>query len=300
MAPVRPALSRRAFVLAGAASAASAIAAPLPVRASEGPRLVSLDYGLANTAMALGVTPVGVAAAAGWSKWVVEPPLPANVADLGMDRLINLERLAALKPNLILATPYVASLRSRLEDIAPVLSLTIYAPDGEPLERAYAATRTLGDRLDRRADADAYLAKADAEFADWRTRIAKARPGPVVLINFMDARHARVYGAHALFQNALDRIGLKNGWTGPTNFWGFQTIGLEQLAQAEPGSTIVAIEPIPPDVEPTLAESPLWNRLPAVAAGRYAELPGALAYGAVPSALRFARLITDLTTAAHG
>lgn len=284
-------LTRRRFLCGFAALAASpAFAAGL----SGTPRVVSLDYGLANTAMALGVTPVGIAQAPYWSEWVVEPPLPASVVDLGRDREVNLELLAALEPDLILATPYVQALRSRLDEIAPVLSLTIYAPDGEPLDRAYEASRVLGERLGRTERARAFLADADAYFADCARRLARVRPGPVLMINFMDARHARVYGAHGLYQNVLDRIGGDNAWTGPSNYWGFQTIGLEQLAEyAQPDTTILALEPIPEDVVPTLAHSPLWTRLPPIADGRYAVLPSVLTFGTVPAALRFAKLFTD-------
>ena len=287
-----PHLTRRGF-LAGCAAIAAAPA--VAAGSSVTPRVASLDYGLANTAMALGVTPVGIAQAPYWSEWVVEPALPESVVDLGRDREVNLELLAVLKPDLILATPYVQALRSRLEDIAPVLSLTIYAPDGEPLDRSYDATRVLGERLGRPEAARAFLADADATFSDCARRLARARPGPVLMINFMDSRHARVYGAHGLYQNVLDRIGGANAWTGPTNYWGFQTIGLEQLADyAGPDTTIVAFEPIPEDVEPTLARSPLWTQLPPIAQGRYAELPSVLTFGTVPAALRFARLFTDL------
>lgn len=289
-------LSRRTL-LAGAAAVVAAATAGRQTAAADEPRIVSLDYGLANTAMALGVTPVGIAAADGWDRFVQEPPLPDSVVDLGMDRLINMERLAALEPDLILATPYTQALRSRLSEIAPVLSLTLYAPDGEPLDRSYAATRELGERIDRADAARAYLAEADATFAACRERIAAAAPGPVVLVHLMDPRHARVYGAHALFQNVLDRIGLENGWPHPTNYWGFQTIGIEELAKADPESTIVVVRPFYEDeIEPILARSQLWNRLPAIAAGRTITLPAVLAYGAVPSAVRFAALITDAMT----
>ncbi|WP_018699039.1 ABC transporter substrate-binding protein [Amorphus coralli] len=284
-------LSRRGF-LAGCAALATAPA--LAAGPGDAPRIASLDYGLANTAMALGVTPVGLAAAAHWKDWVVEPPLPRSVVDIGRDREVNLELLASLRPELILATPYVQALRSRLEDIAPVLSLAIYTPDGNPLERSYAAARSLGERLGREREARQFLDEADAFLADCAARVARAKPGPALLINFMDSRHARVYGAQGLYQDVLDRIGVTNAWDGPTTYWGFQTIGLEQLAtKAGPDTTIIAFEPIPGDVEPTLAQSPLWTQLPPIAEGRYAVLPSVLTFGTVPAALRFAQLFTD-------
>ena len=90
----------------------------------------------------------------------------------------------------------------------------------------------------------------------------------------------------------LDRLGLTNAWTGETNYWGFNTIGLERLATMPADVRLIAFEPIPPDVPQMQAASPLWQSLPFVAAGRTSVLPGVLMFGMLPSALRFAELLT--------
>ncbi|MFD1378870.1 hypothetical protein [Fodinicurvata halophila] len=43
---------------------------------------------------------------------------------------------------------------------------------------------------------------------------------------------------------------------------------------------------------PTLDNSPLWTRLPPVEAGRFSVLPPVLMFGMLPSALRFARVLS--------
>ncbi len=256
------------------------------------PRIVSLDYGLATTLLALGVVPAGVAAAADWDIWVVEPQLPSAVVDVGADQEPNLELLAAMRPDLILITPYLEAARGVLERIAPVLSFAIYAEDGEPLRRAEAATRDLARRLGREDPAEAFLAAADDAFSDCARRLARRDIPPVALVNFMDDRHARIYGRHSLYQNVLDRFGVANAWAGATNYWGFQTIGIEELGRLDPGLRLIAFEPVPPDTVPTLARSPLWTSLPFVRRGQVSTLPGVLMFGMVPSALRFAELLT--------
>lgn len=270
--------------------------APRLLKAETAPprKVVSLDYGIATTLLALGVVPAGVAAADRWDRWVVEPELPPGVVDLGKDQEVNLELLAALGPDLILATPYVSRLRPLLERIAPVVTVAIYAEDGRPLERARAGTRSLGRHLGRTAEAEAYLRDTERFFEACADRVAALNAPPLAFVNFMDARHARVFGRKSLYQDVLDRIGLENAWTGPTNYWGFQTIGIEELATAStPEMRLIAFEPVPPDVRPTLAHSPLWNRLPFVEAGRVSTLPGVLMFGMVPSAVRFASLLVD-------
>lgn len=284
-------IGRRAFV----AGCAYAALAPWPLRAAEAvpERIVCLDYGLATTLLALGVTPAGVAGAVEWDKWVVEPELPPEVVDVGLDREANVELLAALDPDLILATPYVSHLKPILERIAPVEIYGVYTLERRPLARSEAATRDIGALVGRAEVAEACLREADGFLADCAARLSGIGAPPLALVNFMDARHARVYGGGSLYQGVLDRLGLENAWTGPTNYWGFQTIGIEELATASPGLRLIAFEPIPPEVRPTLDHSPLWTRLPFVREGRVSTLPSTLMFGMVPAALRFASLITD-------
>ncbi|MFD1378869.1 ABC transporter substrate-binding protein [Fodinicurvata halophila] len=177
-------------------------------------RVASLDYGLANTLLSLGHTPVGVAAAESWSEWVVEPPLPQQVVDLGTDREINMERLAALEPDLILTTPYVQGLRGRLEELAPVLSFSIYDRDKQPYRKAREATLALGQRLEREEQAQQLIEQTESAFEDLTGDFKEARTGSLLLLRFMDARHVRVYGQGSLFDDVLQRIGIPNAWQG--------------------------------------------------------------------------------------
>lgn len=283
-------IDRRSFLIgAGALSAAS-----FPAFASGASKIVSLDYAAAETLISLGLPPVGVQSADHWSRWVVEPELPESVANVGQDLAVNLEVIAALKPDLIITTPYTDMLRGRLEPIAPVHMVAVYNQTGTPLKNAYVETENLGRLAGLQGDADAFLTSADAEFESLKVRLATKKRPPVALVNFMDRRHVRVYGASSLYQNVLDRVGLENAWTRPTNYWGFATVGLEELARHAPQNMhLIAFEPIVDEIKPTLASSPIWRTMPVVQNGNYQVFPAVLTFGMVPSALRFARLITD-------
>lgn len=284
-----PLLTRRSFMVAAGIGLWS-----LPARAGT-ERIVSLDYGLASTLLSLGLTPVGVAAAADWGKWVVEPPLPREVADVGDALMVNLEALTALSPTLILSTPYLDALTSTLEKIAPVLRLSVYdASGGSVLPKAEAATRVLGDHIGRRAEADAFLGKADAHFARCREVVSAAGAPSVALISFLDARHARIYTAPGLYDDTLRRIGMRNAWPGEGQYWGFETIGIERLMEIDaPDAHLIAFEPLPREVLPTLRESPIWTSLSFVRDGRFAVLPETLMFGMVNEAMRFAGQMAD-------
>ncbi|WAJ28749.1 iron-siderophore ABC transporter substrate-binding protein [Antarcticirhabdus aurantiaca] len=280
--------SRRA-VLAGLAAL---LAAPvLPARAAL-PRIAVLDYALAETLIALGLPPVGLSNARGWSRWVVEPALPAGTVDLGIDLAVNREVLAGLKPDLILTTDYVAAQEDALSAIAPVKRLTIYDGSAPVLDKAKAVTLALGQAVGRAAEASRFVAETEADFADLKRRNVQANRRPVLVLSFMDARHVRVYGRPGLAAGVLDAIGIPNAWEPETNLWGFETVPVERLARAGEADILV-LDPVPPDALPTLQRSPLWRELPAVKRGRLTILPPALMFGALPSARRFARLATE-------
>lgn len=273
--------------LAGLAQAAPAAA---------GPRVVSLDYGLASTLLALGVVPLGISDLAGWDRWVVEPRMPEGVVDLGASAEVNLEVLAGLKPDFILATPYLDAQLPLLRQFGTVLRLETFRFAGTPiLAAAIAATRTLAAALGRAAEAERVVAEMDAFFDACRRRLAAAAPPPVAFLNFMDARHARIYGDPGLYNDVLARIGVRNAWTERSNDWGFQMIAIEELSRiADRDAVLVAFDPVPADVLPTLARSPLWRSLPVARPGRFFVLPPSLMFGMVNEAVRFAGLVTDL------
>ena len=92
--------------------------------------------------------------------------------------------------------------------------------------------------------------------------------------------------------NVAALLGLENAWTAPTEFSFAAPTPLERLA-ARPEARILSVGPIPPGAAPGLRRSVLWNRLTPVAEDRFEVLPPVNPFGAVPAALRFARLATE-------
>ena len=277
------------------AIAAAVVPNPLYAQAA-GLRIVSLDYGLASTLLSLGLPPVGISDLADWGRWVVEPAMPRSVVDVGSSFEVNFEILIALKPDIILTTPYLDELLPKLQSVTKVVRLEIFTPDSGPiLPAAIKATRRLAAELGRQTEGEEFLARSDAFFNACRQRLAAKAVPPVALVNFMDARHARIYSSPGLFHNALERIGVRNAWTKGSNYWGFETIGIEDLsAITDPDARLIAFDPVPADVFPKLAQSPLWNRLAFARPGHLSVLPPALMFGMVNEAMRFAGLLTNL------
>lgn len=256
------------------------------------PRVVSLDYGLAQTLIGLDRPPVGLAASNVWSTWVVEPPLPPGIVNLGTARETNFELLQQLSPDLILSTPYLERLRPMLARVAPVESLTIYATDSPPWPNLVAVTRRLGDLLGASAQTEAFLTEIEATLQICTPRIDRWRDRPILPVLFQDARNVWVFGRNSLYDDVLRRFGLVNGWTCPTNAWGFAAVGMEALAAVR-DARLVCFDPVPPEALRLIADSPIWRATGFSGPGRVIRLPPVLAFGMLPSAIRFARLLAE-------
>ena len=276
-------LRRRALL--GAVSALLAA----PVRAG-GPRVVPLDFGLAETLLALGVAPVGLPGPAYYRQWVIDPALPGGVADVGQRTQPNLELLAALSPDVILTVPEHDPILPQLREVAPVLRLPIYTPQQRPWDRSAEAARAIGSWLGRADAAERLIAAVEGRYAAARAALSGRPVRPLLLASFLDPRHLRVYGAGSILHAGLDRLGLRNAWPGRTGTWGSATVGLDALAPLE-DAVLFAIDPQPPDLAAVLDASPLWQALPFVRAGRVFTLPPVLMFGTLPAADRFAALL---------
>ncbi|MER8375883.1 ABC transporter substrate-binding protein [Mesorhizobium sp. M1406] len=253
------------------------------------PRIVCLDDGLAETLLMLGVPPVAIADRQVWETWVVEPPLPPDIADVGTLLEPNLELSQQLKPDIILSTPYLDGIKPLLERVAPVMTIGLYTEAGQPYQRAVEATRLLAGLVGKENEGEALIAATDACFSEVRRQLAPLSARPIYVVSFMDSRNVRVYGRKSLFQEVFDRIGLSNAWTAETNYWGFSTVGVDGLATSS-DARLAYLEPLPEGAGGTLTESPVWNAMPFVR-NPIMRLPAVLMFGALPSAARFARVL---------
>lgn len=288
-APLKTAGLNRRTLLAATAMLPAALMRRRAAAAT-GPRVVAFDWGLAETLLALGVTPVGAAETQGYREWVGEPPLPGGVTDVGLRLEPNFEAVAALKPDLIVTTPQLAPFVPMLERIAPTRSFAIFAPNSDVWTRAQDVTRALAEATGRAEAGARLIAAAEAALAAAQPEVGGLAGRPLYLASFVDGRHVRVYGRGSLFDAVLTRLGLANAFTGPTSFWGFATFGLEHLA-APADATLMVFEPVPEEARATMEHGALWRRLPMVEQGHVGLLPPVWSFGGLVSAMRFARVL---------
>ncbi|MFC3284758.1 ABC transporter substrate-binding protein [Litchfieldella rifensis] len=266
----------------------------IPAHASraDSPAIATLDWTIAETLVALGVAPQAVAQTEAYRDWVGEPALPSSVTDLGLRTQPNLELLATLAPDRILISPMFANLTPRLSRIAPVENLALYTPEGDTWQQMCRLTRQIARLVGRPAAGERLVDDTEARLASLRERLDDDQ-APLLLVQFMDSRHVRVFGNNGLYEAVLDRLGLDNAWQRPTNYWGFALVGIEALLDID--ARLVVVEPLPVGVEEQLASSGLWQHLPSVRDGTRITLPPVWSFGALPSARRFAeQLVTAL------
>ena len=256
-----------------------------PLAAGTQGGIVTPDWTVAETLLALGMAPQGVGEIAGYRTWVGTPAMPEGVRDIGLRMQPNLELLAQMKPARILLTPMFLSLERPLSRIAPVA--VIDTPAGATAwDAAVGQTEAIG-RLTGRREAAAELIRATREHIAALGAQIQAPEQPLLVAQVIDAAHLRVFGADSLYGGVLARLGLRNAWRGPSNSWGFALVSLQELAAVEGRLVIVAPVPVGSDI----TASGFWRSLPAVKRDEVLWLPAAWPFGALPSARRFADIL---------
>lgn len=289
-------MRRRQFLAGSAALAASsALAAELPRHAG---RAVAIDWGLAETVIALGAPLVGLAESAGYRQWVSVPALPPEVAEIGLRSTPNLEAIAALGPDVILSTPQFAAIEPVLAQVAPVLNLATYTETMAPVGNAIEITGRLGALFGRPEPAERLVARTQARIAAARSRDPMRERRETLVVNFHDDRHLWVFTQGSLYHDVMARAGLVNAWKGPGNAWGIANATVDQLVGLEHAAVLV-VEPMPPSIRMALRTrdpGTLVGQMALFEPGAYRILPPNWGFGALPSAGRFADALAGLAS----
>lgn len=260
------------------------------------PRLATLDWGIAQNLTAMGVPPVAVGQTTGYATWVGTPALPDTVHDLGLRAEPNLELLSQVKPDHILITRLYASAAPKLSRIAPVSTVDVYFTPGTVWHNTVAAVNKLGRIAHRPEAAQALIRRTNQRIRTAAARLP-ANTGPLLVVQFVDAQHVRVYGRGSLIQATMQRMGLTNAWDGQTTRWGMAVVPISRLADIKQGRVVV-MGPVPVGLTDRIAANRVWQSMPVVRDAPVVYMPGVWSSGGLPSASRFARLLTHALRAA--
>ena len=301
-----------AFSMLDAFGSASAWAATQTQSTSSEPaphRIVTLNWELTETLLALGVAPVGTPLPDWYRNTIVEPPLPASVADVGLLYQPSFEMLQALAPDLMIITPGHAPAKRWLERIAPTLTLGAYMSNDTPYPALLNETGELAAKLQRPQRATDLIAATDRNTANVRVQLG-ARPAllraPVLVADLVDDRHLRVYAQGSLFDEMLRKLGVQNAANpgAGSKPWrteqGIALVPVQRLADVQHASLLL-VGPVEASARAGVRKNAIWQALPMVRERRIAVLPVIAPYGGLVSMQRFAQAVaTALATIDNG
>ncbi|MCJ8285836.1 iron-siderophore ABC transporter substrate-binding protein [Halomonas sp.] len=263
----------RAGVSADASSdvRSDSAAAATVVSSASAPRLITLYQGATDSAVALGVTPIGVVDA-----WMEKPTYRYlrealdGVEHVGLETQPNLEKVAWLDPGVIVATRFRHErVRPLLEQIAPTVFSSTVSGFKDSLELVAKAT----GREDR---AEQLLTCWNLRVADLRTKISTvlgdAWPQKAAVVRFK-SDHVRLYSS-GFAGSILEELGFRQPDAAADQGWGMKLTSEENIPALDADVIFVLLED-DPAIENTYRHwtaHPLWQRLTATRADRVYEV----------------------------
>ena len=301
----------------GASGAAGAAAPGFPVTLTQKTgevtipappkRVVALDFPSADAALALGATLVGMYEVSyikgGIQDWTKAKLGGAKPELLNTDKGFPLEKIAALRPDLILGTntyPLVADAYDKLSAIAPVVTHV----DAPGIDTWQQGTLQVGKALGREAEAKRLIADAEAKVAQARTDHQEFAGTTLAFFNYVAGDGLYAVNADSDFSikflTELGFAGVAPEIAALKGADGRAVISPERYRLLDAG-IVIGTSPDPKALE-QLRNDPLFARVPAVADGHWVGLGiGPATAMAFPSVLSVPyavdALVPELSTA---
>jgi ferric hydroxamate transport system substrate-binding protein len=299
---------------AGAASGAPA-AGPVDLTDERGPlhldapakAVVSLEWGLTENLVALGVKLVGQADVKGYNIWDRSAPIDASTPDVGTRGEPSLDAIAALKPDLVVTTKDLPeNVITQIAKTAKVL--TLRGSDGaDPIGYMRRTVTTLAQATGTTPQGEKLLADFDAKVAGGRDALAKAGKtgAPFVMADgWVESGNVslRMYTPNSFFGGIAKELGLESQWTGGGDQdYGLAQTDVEGLTKImNPRTTFVYVANNADggDFTDALKSNAVWKQLPFVKDAKVKRIPdGIWMFGGPASASAYIDALTSTLTA---
>lgn len=250
-------------------------------------RVVAISEVVAGHLASVGLLPVAANQPVVEDEWLrlyselLDPGLDlSTIQSIGTSEEPNLEEIASIGPELIVTETYTdESLWERLAEIAP--TVIVFRGD---LERYGEVEETNGawkQAFDQTVRAAGRQDEAEQVRQRYREVVAEVRVevSSSVTVTFLradDSGNFRIDGAEGFGGSVAEEAGitLSDLPSGGEEEGGYVAFSLERLADVVTGDVIVTTTQAegPSSIE-EIEQSPLWERLPAVQAGRIVRLP---------------------------
>lgn len=247
-------------------------------------RVVTAEWDHTENALALGVAPVGAGDIDQYRDWVAAgDPIPQETQSIGKRHEPSLEKIAALKPDLIvMGSEAAVKNRAQLEQIAPVVVFDGYVKpaengDGAEWERMVEQFEKTATLLGREEQAREVLASVEQDVAAARERIAEAgHAGETIALAqgyTVGKPVSRLFDDGAMLVEVARRVGLENAYSGKLEPWGITEVGLEGMRQIGDADWLLTMALASDDpFRGAWATNPAWKRLPVVARGHIRDI----------------------------
>ena len=237
---------------------------PQPVR-----RIVSLAPSMTETLFALGLGDRVV----GDTDFCDYPPEARQKKHVGGAINPNIEAIAALHPDLVLATREI----NRADSVQALerLGMAVYVTDPQTVEQVLTSTERLGELLDAGDAGRLLTANLHQRLSEVEQRLAGLPPKRVLMVVWLDPLMS--VGRNTFMDDALRRAGARSVIDSPQSW---PTIDLEQVVRLQPEYLIISNDN-PRQVQRELAEfqeRPGWRRLEAVRNRRFIVISEALSH----------------------
>ncbi|MGP9654735.1 ABC transporter substrate-binding protein [Halomonas sp. AOP35-4E-18] len=263
---------------------------------SEESTVVSLDFAIAETLFEVLDSPVAMGGVDNFRSWSGGGSVSANLIDIGNLPYPNKELVSTLNVTAILIPLQFAYLEGSLSRIAPVKEFSPYSESSmTSWEKMLEFTKNIGIYVEREHEANLFISDAEEYFRDVRGAYSFVS-SPLLIIQFIDESHVRVYGENSLPGTVIDQLGLHNAWNGSSNRWGVSTISISELFNYEAHLIIVDTSHLTgrEAIQRGVMTSNIWSQLPSVQNDNFTLLNANFwVFGALPSALRFAESLVE-------
>lgn len=239
-------------------------------------RVVAMSPSAVETLFALGVTPVGRPETATY------PPEAKQVETFGTSYQPNLERIAAMKPDLIVAD---ATIQAQLVPSLEGLGVPVVAIDFSGVDRVIDSLRLVGRLVGQQEKGDEVARQIEERIAAATRNLPAQRPKVVAIIaagpeQYFAAKPSSYIGT-MIANLGAENIVSEDEPVGRVA--GYTNLSQERLVQANP-DVIIFINPVPgaPPLSQMLRNNPAWAGLKAFQSGRvfdadpavYVQAPG--------------------------
>ncbi|WP_033289566.1 iron-siderophore ABC transporter substrate-binding protein [Amycolatopsis jejuensis] len=269
-------------------------------------KIVSLEWGLTENLLALGVKPIGAADVKGYNTYDTVMPLDKSTPDVGTRGEPSLDAISSLHPDLVVTTNDLPeNVIAQIARQTPVLTLK-GSDSADPIAYLRKTVTTLSEATATQDQGRKLLADFDTKVAAGKDALAKAgKTGAKFTMadgyTTSGTVTVRMYTPGSFLGSVAKTLGVENQWTGEGDkVYGLAPTDVEGLTKiSDPATTFVyAANASESDVfTKELAGNAVWQQLPFVKAGHLHRIPdGIWMFGGPKSATAYVDALVDALT----